>query len=265
MRASVPTGFQHPRKGRHTGRPLRPPGQRVAAAQPLVALPLTDAAYSLRVKRNARKEKLVKCVLAPRRCRHHPARDGSCKLAEDHSVPEGRAKSALAPIRRPPYSNFARTCKVAAKAFFLFGPCNRAAVGGSAALRMRHTPCGYGPFLFWQDQIWGPRRAPRGGERRSKGGGAVFALGPPPRPAWWGEPEQRSERVLASMAGTRDAKLVTARETELSGLCDDDNGGCIGTSRQPGWIPASNGTHPLISSGRNTARNSPREFGHTSR
>ena len=38
------------------------------------------------------------------------------------------------------------------KAFFLFGPCNRAAVGGSAALRMRHTPCGYGPFLFWQDQ-----------------------------------------------------------------------------------------------------------------
>ena len=39
-----------------------------------------------------------------------------------------------------------------AEAFFLFGPCNRAAVGGSAALRMRHTPCGYGPFLFWQDQ-----------------------------------------------------------------------------------------------------------------
>ena len=44
-------------------------------------------------------------------------------------------------------------------------------------LRMRHTPCGYGPFLFWQDQIWGPRRAPRGGERRSKGAGAVFAAG----------------------------------------------------------------------------------------
>ena len=35
----------------------------------------------------------------------------------------------------------------------------------------------HGPFLFWQDQIWGPRRAPRGGERRSKGAGAVFAVG----------------------------------------------------------------------------------------
>ena len=63
------------------------------------------------------------------------------------------------------------------EAFFLFGPCNHAAVGGSAALRMRHTPCWYGPFLFWQDQRWGPRRAPRGGERRSKGAGAVFAAG----------------------------------------------------------------------------------------
>ena len=31
---------------------------------------------------------------------------------------------------------------------FSLGPCNRAAVGGSAALRMRHTPCGYGPFSF---------------------------------------------------------------------------------------------------------------------
>ena len=53
-------------------------------------------------KRNARKEKLVKCVLAPRRGRHHPPRDGSTDLAEDLSVPEGQVKSALAPIRRPP-------------------------------------------------------------------------------------------------------------------------------------------------------------------
>ena len=62
---------------------LRPPGQRVA-------------------KRNARKEKLVKCVLAPRRPGHHPPRDGSIDLAEDPSVPEGQPKSTLAPIRRPP-------------------------------------------------------------------------------------------------------------------------------------------------------------------
>mgnify|MGYP000812958710 CR=1 FL=1 len=61
----------------------RPPGQRVA-------------------KRNARKEKLVECILAPRRCRHHPPRDSSHDLAEDDSVPEGKPKSALAPIRRPP-------------------------------------------------------------------------------------------------------------------------------------------------------------------
>ena len=39
-------------------------------------------------------------------------------IAEDHSVPEGQAKSEQAPIRRPPYSNFARMCKVATKAFF---------------------------------------------------------------------------------------------------------------------------------------------------
>ena len=53
-------------------------------------------------QRETVKEKLVKCVLAPRRPPHHPPRDGSCKLAEDPSVPEGQAKSALAPIRRPP-------------------------------------------------------------------------------------------------------------------------------------------------------------------
>jgi len=44
--------------GRWGHRPLQPPGQRVA-------------------KRNARKEKLVKCVLAPRQLPHHPPRDGS--------------------------------------------------------------------------------------------------------------------------------------------------------------------------------------------
>ena len=53
-------------------------------------------------QRETVKEKLVKCVLAPRRGRHHPPRDGSIDLAEDPSVPEGKAKSALAPVRRPP-------------------------------------------------------------------------------------------------------------------------------------------------------------------
>ena len=38
----------------------------------------------------------------PRRPPHHPPRDGSIDLVEENSVPEGEAKSAQAPIRRPP-------------------------------------------------------------------------------------------------------------------------------------------------------------------
>ena len=56
----------------------------------------------------------------PRRPPHHPPRDGSIVLAEEYSVPEGKAKSEQAPIRRPPYSNFARMCKVAAKSGLFF-------------------------------------------------------------------------------------------------------------------------------------------------
>ena len=67
---------------------------------------------------------------------------------------------------------------------------------------------------------------------------------PPPRPARWGEPEQRSERVLVSMAGTRDAELVTARETEHSGLCGDDNRGAS-ASHHHGCHSPSHGTHFL--------------------
>ena len=64
-------------------KPPRSPGQRVA-------------------KRNARKEEQIKCVLAPRRPLYLLPRDGSIDFAEGPSVPEGKAKSALAPIRRPP-------------------------------------------------------------------------------------------------------------------------------------------------------------------
>ena len=87
-------------------------------------------------QRETVKEKLVKCVLAPRRPPHHPPRDGSCKLAEDPSVPEGQAKSEQAPIRRPPYSNFARTCKVATKAAFSFGPCTARFLFGKTEKKM---------------------------------------------------------------------------------------------------------------------------------
>ena len=193
MRASAPTGFRHPRKGRHTGRPLRTPGERVAAAQPLAARPLTDAAYPLRVKRNARKEKLVKCVLAPRRRRHHPARDGSCKLAEDHSVPEGRAKSALAPIRRPPYSAEARACRSASRRFFSL---DRAIAQPLAAL----PPYGCG--------------IPLAGTARFSFGKTKYGAPAAPRAVGRGGARER-------------AQFSPQAETELSGLCDDDNGGCI--------------------------------------
>ena len=69
-------------------------------------------------QRETVKENLVKCVLAPQRPPHHPSRDGSCKLAEDYSVPEGQAKSEQAPIRRPPSRAEARRCRSAPSAFF---------------------------------------------------------------------------------------------------------------------------------------------------
>ena len=85
--------------------PLRPPEQRVA-------------------KRNARKEKLVKCVLATR-CRRHPRRGN--QLSSLCGTPPRPSDSPRKPAgtlsRRPSHSNFARMCKVATKAVFSFGPC----------------------------------------------------------------------------------------------------------------------------------------------
>ena len=75
-------------------------------------------------KRNARKEELVKCVLAPRPKTHHPPRDGSADFAEENSVPEGGPKSALAPIRRPP-SRGGPLHRSALKRFFLFHRARR--------------------------------------------------------------------------------------------------------------------------------------------
>ena len=128
-------------------------------------------------KRNARKEKLVKCALAPRRPPNHPPRDGSINLAEDPSVPEGKAKSKQAPIRRPPYSNFAHTCKVATKS----------------------------GLSFWAVQSRSRRRLRRLTD-------AAYPL--------------RVRPVFFSARRKR-------------------KWGHIGASRQRGWIPASNGTHPV--------------------
>ena len=102
----------------------------------LFPLPLPGGFRKLQrlAKRKARKEKLVKCVLAPRRGRHHPPRNGSCKFAEEHSVPEGKPKSALAPIRRPP-SRGGPLHRSAPNAF-LFGPCTARFLFGKTEKKM---------------------------------------------------------------------------------------------------------------------------------
>ena len=87
-----------------------------------------------------------------------------------------------APARETPVLAEGHCTGARQKAAFSFGPCNRAAVGGSAALRwtavrgfaalrmsrppcgeMRHTPCGYGPFVSGLSAAasggWPPTRA----------------------------------------------------------------------------------------------------------
>ena len=100
-RLAVPCGSQ--RRKRAALGETSSPGRYRDTPLPLSPLPLTLPRRSRQrlAKRKARKEKLVECILAPRRCRHHPPRDSSHDLAEDDSVPEGKPKSALVPIRRP--------------------------------------------------------------------------------------------------------------------------------------------------------------------
>ena len=148
-RLAVPRGGQ--RRKRAALGETSSPGQ---SGIPSATLPAAAHASSKNSQRQ-RKKKQLNASTTPTQ-EHHPPRDGSCKLAEDLSVPEGKPKSALAPIRRPP-SRAEGHCTGARQRFSLWTV--------------------HGPFLFWQDQIWGPRRAPRGGERRSKGAGAVFAAG----------------------------------------------------------------------------------------
>ena len=103
----------------------RPPGQRVA-------------------KRNARKENLVKCVLAPRFL-SEPRRGSQCSsLHRTPPRPSGSPRNPAGTIlRRPPYSNFARMCKVATKSDFF-------------------SSTGRGAFSFCQEQKENGGRIPRG-------------------------------------------------------------------------------------------------------
>ena len=86
-------------------------------------------------------------MAAPRRP-HDPPRGSNYR---NRKRPKGQTKSALAPI-------VARRATAPERAnAFLFGPCTAR-------------------FSFGKTER-GPRRAPRGGERRRKGAGAVFAAG----------------------------------------------------------------------------------------
>ncbi len=62
--------------------------------RPLVKAPMTAREAAAEREAEAMRQ-------PPQRPPHHPPRDSSCKFAEDPSVPEGRAKSEQAPIRRP--------------------------------------------------------------------------------------------------------------------------------------------------------------------
>ena len=145
-------------------------------------------------QRETVKKEQAKCVPAPRPKTHPRHGTAVPTPAEENSVPEGRAKPAQAPVRRPPYSAEARRCRSAPSAFF--------------------SSTGRGAFSFWA-RLKGAPAAPRAVGR----GGA-------------GERAQFSPQA----------------ETELSGLCDDDNGGRtpVGTapcgSRNPPW-PPSGGPH----------------------
>ena len=82
----------------------------------------------------------------PQRRRHHPPRDGSCKLAEDLSVLEGQAKSEQAPIRRPPCARRA-TAPECAQRFFLFHRARRILFLGKTKKRMGGaSPAGAEPL-----------------------------------------------------------------------------------------------------------------------
>ena len=81
----------------------------------------------------------------PRQGRHHPPRDGSCKLAEDLSVPEGQVKSEQAPIRRPP-SRGGPLHRSAPKRFFLFHRARRILFLSRTKREWGAHPCGNSPL-----------------------------------------------------------------------------------------------------------------------
>ena len=109
---------------------------------PLHQLPLTSRPAAAKREAETMRQ-------PPRQVRHHPPRDGSCKFAETHSVPEGQAKSEQAPIRRPP-SRGGPLHRSAPKRLFLFHRARRIL------------------FLAQPKREWGahpPRKRPPGGSQ----------------------------------------------------------------------------------------------------
>ena len=124
-RLAVPRGSQ--RRKRAALGETSSPGRYRDTPLPLSPLPLT----LLRRTASGSEKRSSSMRQPPRRRRHHPPRDASIDLVEESSVPEGQAKSALAPIRRPPSR----------------------AEGHRTGARQRFSLWTvHGPFLFWQDK-----------------------------------------------------------------------------------------------------------------
>ena len=117
------------------------PGQ---SGIPSATLPAAAHASSKNSQRQ-RKKKQLNASTTPTQ-EHHPPRDGSCKLAEDLSVPEGQAKSEQAPIRRPPCARRAAAPERAQR-FFLFHRARRILFLGKTKKRMGGaSPAGAEPL-----------------------------------------------------------------------------------------------------------------------
>ena len=100
---------------------------------------------SVKNSQRQRKKKQLNASTTPTQ-EHHPPRDGSCKLAEDLSVPEGQAKSEQAPIRRPPCARRAAAPERAQR-FFLFHRARRILFLGKTKKRMGGaSPAGAEPL-----------------------------------------------------------------------------------------------------------------------
>ena len=124
---------------------LRPLRERVATAQPLAALPLTDAACPLRASGTRGKRSWSNAFLHPDDLRTIRHRTAAAKTAEGPSVPEDKAKLAQAPIRRPP-SRGGPLHRSASKAIFSLPPGAAHSLFVKNKKRMGAHPAGQVPL-----------------------------------------------------------------------------------------------------------------------